>query len=236
MSDETALLMRGWCDEVLDADSWKSLNNLTPREASMLLCQINPHNAEDDPLRISNDQTTPDDFKRLARAFEDIALSDPKERNLDDWLALARKMALKYHSWIDKYEFASQLPENPTTTQEIEESSDSGMCETGDEAEEDRVSIDEEIAALFDPVGVEQLEKMFPSKGAWKTWSAKAKEKGLIVARAGRAKYNPYIAAFWWMSSRSPEGWDWARCYRVLANNLPRRSMDETHRLIRISD
>ena len=90
---------------------------------------------------------------------------------------------------------------------------------------------DEHIAALFDPVGTAQLEKMFPSAGGWEKWAAKAKEKGLTVARVGRAKFNPYRAALWWLDTQNPEGWDWARCCRKLAGNLPNRSADFRHLL-----
>lgn len=81
------------------------------------------------------------------------------------------------------------------------------------------------LSELFDPVGLQQLEKMFPC-GKWAGWGKKAKEKGLDAARIGRAKYNPYLAAQWWLTNRKPEGWDLARVNRVLANNLPHRSRD----------
>lgn len=82
-----------------------------------------------------------------------------------------------------------------------------------------------ELAALFDPVGIPQLEKMFPCE-KWKRWGSKAKEKGLHVARTGRGKYNPYLAALWWIEKQEPTGWDIARINRTLANNLPARSRD----------
>jgi len=82
-----------------------------------------------------------------------------------------------------------------------------------------------DLASLFDPVSPEQLEKMFPSEGKWKTWANKAKEFGLSIARKGRNKYNPYLAAEWWLEYQPHEGWDLARCRRVLAKNLPTRSL-----------
>ena len=84
------------------------------------------------------------------------------------------------------------------------------------------------LSELFDPVGLQQLEKMFPC-GKWAGWGKKAKEKGLDAARIGRAKYNPYLAAQWWLTNRKPEGWDLARVNRVLANNLPHRSRDSKY-------
>lgn len=85
-------------------------------------------------------------------------------------------------------------------------------------------------AALFDPVPVEALEKMFPAAGKWKGWAGKAKANGLIVARDGRAKFNPYKAAVWFVY-RGLQGWDLDRCLRVLTNNLPARSKDDKHLL-----
>jgi hypothetical protein len=91
--------------------------------------------------------------------------------------------------------------------------------------------INEEISLLFDGVSYSALETMFPSDGKWSKWVAKAKEKGLGTARVSRGKYNPYLAALWWMDKQSPTGWDWGRCFRKLANNLPRRSIDKKYLL-----
>lgn len=86
---------------------------------------------------------------------------------------------------------------------------------------------DERLAGLFDAVGTEHLEKMFPADGKWGLWADKAAREGLRdAARDGRAKFNPYRAAQWWIRNKNPSGWDWARCCRVLANNLPGRSID----------
>lgn len=88
----------------------------------------------------------------------------------------------------------------------------------------------ETLSALFDPVPVEALEKMFPAGGQWRGWADKASSNGLAAARPERAKFNPYKAAVWFVN-RGAEGWDLSRCYRVLANNLPARSRDEKHLL-----
>lgn len=89
---------------------------------------------------------------------------------------------------------------------------------------ETEADTDAVLAALFDPVTPAALEKMFPADGKWNTWHAKAKEKGLDVARDGKGKYSPYRAALWWLAKQAPQGWDLARCHRVLKNNLPGRS------------
>ncbi|NBQ54468.1 MAG: hypothetical protein EBU49_12955, partial [Proteobacteria bacterium] len=65
-------------------------------------------------------------------------------------------------------------------------------------------------AALFDYVSPEQLEKMFPSGGHWKDWTRRAKAQGLDVARREK-KYNPYLAARWWINKHPQDGWDWVK-------------------------
>ena len=104
---------------------------------------------------------------------------------------------------------------------------------SGDDMEEQAAAADDHdktLAALFDPVPVEELEKMFPAGGKWKLWAEKAASNGLKNARTNRAKFNPYIAGKWFVSNGA-EGWDTARRNRVLANNLPARSRDDAHLL-----
>lgn len=91
---------------------------------------------------------------------------------------------------------------------------------------------DAELAALFDPVKTAQLESMFPSNGNWKKWAERADRNGLKdAAKDGRAMFNPYRAAIWWLAAQGPKDWKSERCFRVLANNLPKRSIDSKHRL-----
>lgn len=79
---------------------------------------------------------------------------------------------------------------------------------------------------LFDPVKAPQLEKMFPFGGRWARYIERAKRfPDLLAARESRAALNPYLAAEWWIK-QGQDGWDWARCLRVLENNLPTRSRD----------
>ena len=101
------------------------------------------------------------------------------------------------------------------------------------------LSKDEKLAALFDPVHPRQLAKMFPtisdtekSADDWRNFSERNGRNGLSAAKYSRANYNPYWAARWWLEHKHPKGWDWARCLRVLANNLPARSTDEKNQLI----
>lgn len=69
----------------------------------MLLCQFNPHDEQLNPLEVFNTETYPDDYKRLQRAFEDVANTESNPRPLMLWLAIAKDKGLKYHSWIDRY-------------------------------------------------------------------------------------------------------------------------------------
>lgn len=90
---------------------------------------------------------------------------------------------------------------------------------------------DKILAALFDPVPVESLEKMFPAMGKWRAWADKANANGLkAAAKEQRGTFNPYKAGVWFVS-KGVEGWDNARLNRTLANNLPARSHDDAHLL-----
>lgn len=85
---------------------------------------------------------------------------------------------------------------------------------------------DEKVAALFDPVGTEELQTMFPTDAEWSKWAERASRNGLSAAHVGTAMFNPYLASKWWLAKHHPKGWDRARCDRTLANNLPHRSRD----------
>lgn len=109
---------------------------------------------------------------------------------------------------------------------------------SGDDVEEQAPAADdydydheETLAALFDPMPVEALAKMFMTDLAqWKKWQEKAKANGLIDARISRGMFNPYKAGVWFVR-KGAEGWDDARLRRVLVNNLPARFRDEAHLL-----
>lgn len=89
---------------------------------------------------------------------------------------------------------------------------------------------EDDLARLFDPVTVGALEKMFPAGEKWKSWAERAKRNDLLKAREGRAKFNPYKAAQWFLDQNIP-GYDKARCNRTLVNNLPDRSKHLAHLL-----
>lgn len=91
------------------------------------------------------------------------------------------------------------------------------------------------LADLFDPVKPAVLERMFPARGKWSEWAERAARNGLKDARDGRAAFNPYRAALWFLQ-QGEAGWDLARCHRVLVNNLPARSRGEEYRLTGLLD
>lgn len=94
------------------------------------------------------------------------------------------------------------------------------------------VNDDDALAALFDAVTAQALETMFPDGGKWESHTERAARNGLgEAAKENRAVFNPYRAAQWWLRKQAPAGWDWARCLRRLANNLPARSLDSRHLL-----
>ena len=91
------------------------------------------------------------------------------------------------------------------------------------------------LATLFDPVTPAALERMFPAGGKWAEWTERAGRNGLKDAREGRAVFNPYRAALWFLQ-RGEQGWDLARCHHVLAKNLPARSRGEDYKLTGLLD
>jgi len=91
------------------------------------------------------------------------------------------------------------------------------------------------LATMFDPVTPAALERMFPAGGKWAEWTERAGRNGLKDAREGRAVFNPYRAALWFLQRGEP-GWDLARCHHVLAKNLPARSRGEDYKLTGLLD
>lgn len=88
---------------------------------------------------------------------------------------------------------------------------------------------DSEISQLFPSVPWTALENMFPADGQWEKWTEKAGRNGLSVARSGIALFNPYIASWWWITKKKPEGWDNERCLKILAKNFPEETLDYHH-------
>lgn len=98
-----------------------------------------------------------------------------------------------------------------------------------DEPERTPDAAADDLAELFDPVTVAELETMLPTinNKQWAKWAERASDNGLKAAAwVARGRYNPYRAAMWFLRRGAP-GWDQAHIYRVLGNNLPPRSRDQ---------
>jgi hypothetical protein len=97
-------------DVFMHAATWVGCASVKPDEAAMLLCRIDPHERNwrgeapnPENIYVDDDRTSPDRFRVLRRAFEDVAETDPKPRTLLDWRDVARRKSLRYHEWIDEY-------------------------------------------------------------------------------------------------------------------------------------
>ncbi len=141
-------------------------------------------------------------------------------------------------AWFDAYgidiEMQAEAVRKDDASNQISEKT---LTVNLDSRKVDDCGIDEKLAALFDPISVAALSKMFPperddSKNTkkWENWQNNAKENGLIEARQGRGKFNPYKAGRWFLN-KNIQGWDNDRLMKKLANNLPPRSLDEKHLL-----
>lgn len=124
------------------------------------------------------------------------------------------------------YESKSVLPTNPNDNNRDVKF----LGANSNNKTENTYNYDDTLAALFDPVTVMALEKMFPAKEKWKEWAERAARNKLKAARTGRAAFNPYLASIFFLN-QGISGWDRARCNRVLANNLPARSRNDRHML-----
>jgi hypothetical protein len=100
----------GWHDCFMHASMWLNLASVKPDEGAMLLCRIDPHERNwqgdaPDPenIYVDDDQTSPDRYRVMKRAFEDVAETNPKPRTLLNWREVARRKGMRYHEWIDEY-------------------------------------------------------------------------------------------------------------------------------------
>lgn len=141
-----------------------------------------------------------------------------------------------FAEWINKFQYSTptlSTINSAITTNNLEAESEQKIdanpnnSSTISDIDSDR---DKELSDLFDPVTVQTLENMFQANGNWKKWAERASRNGLINSRKGRAKFNPYEAAMWFMN-QGIDGWDLARCHRVLVKNLPPRSRDSAYLL-----
>lgn len=75
---------------------------VTPEEAAMLACGINP-NREQNPSDVTTKFTTPRDYHSLLSLFQDNHRADSRRRTLTDWMNLAVNTGRKHHPWVSKY-------------------------------------------------------------------------------------------------------------------------------------
>lgn len=163
-----------------------------------------------------------------------------------EWLTWGRihgldKLMLKSQDWVSQpdvcmwplFEFAvNKATEVAAQKEKVEDNQtenvipkpEANACETG-------IEPDSDIARLFPSVPYSVLEKMFPAGGKWEKWTKRAGRNGLSDARSGRGLYNPHTASCWWLTKKKPEGWDSARCLKVLATNYPEETQDYHHLL-----
>jgi len=129
-------------------------------------------------------------------------------------------------------ELVALAQENPQAAPAAKGEGGTGTTPGDDDVEEQAADDhDEKLAALFDPLPVEALAKMFMIDLAqWKKWQDKAKANGLSDARQGTALFNPYKAGVW-LVRKGTQGWDDAHLFRTLVKNLPARSLDDKHLL-----
>lgn len=93
-----------WFDETIDAASFFKLGHISPVQAAMLLCGLNPLNdTESHAENCTTDHTDQDDFKRLRLVFQDTALTEPMHRSLLDWMRVAEVSGQKAHPWAWRY-------------------------------------------------------------------------------------------------------------------------------------
>jgi hypothetical protein len=228
---------------------WKIKKRVTLREACALALNVdpdpmkrNPSNGLDFlPESFPNIETA-QQFYKLLRLLDDNRF----DKELFTIIHNDTVMLSEFASWCTPvvrdligrdipHELAARAENAPQATPAANAETVPVTSPSGDDVEEqasvaDDPDHDETLAALFNPVPVEALEKMFPAGGKWKSWAEKAASNGLIKSRPKRGMFNPYKAGVWFIR-KGAVGWDDDRLYRTLANNLPARSLDNKHLL-----
>lgn len=100
LSREYALASWDW---TLKASMWWRLKDVTPIEAAMLLCGLNPRDegVSGESLATAGEPLA-EDYKVMLRWFEDVA-KDDRMRTMKQWLDCATRQGLSHHSWIDEW-------------------------------------------------------------------------------------------------------------------------------------
>lgn len=94
----------GWYDATLRAGFWFQDDAVTPTQAAMLLCELDPYQTKLEIAETSaNSETGPTEFAVLLDLFTKVDKRDPSPRPLREWMAVARRREARYHSWADRY-------------------------------------------------------------------------------------------------------------------------------------
>ena len=106
-------LIEGY-NHTMDARTWWKMQNVTPKDAAMVLSRLNPNSPAvcEDPesIYVDGDKTSPHRYRLLLKVFESVASTAPKPRMLLEWRAIAQQHGLCYHAWIDDYTDAMGVP------------------------------------------------------------------------------------------------------------------------------
>lgn len=130
---------------------------------------------------------------------------------------------------VNHYTVASKLPKGTVLVVRPEALRDFEQRLADQEEQEEQQPVedaDDELAACFDPVPIERLQEMFPTRAPdqWKKWTERlTRYPTLKMAWVSRGRYNPYYAALFYIE----QGADQPKTMRILAKNLPPRSKDE---------
>lgn len=158
----------GWYDATMNAALWLKRASVKPGEAAMLLWRLDPLERDwqgnpPDPERtfVDGNEESPDYYRALKRAFEDVAETDPKPRTLLDWRDVAKREGLRYHEWIDEYEQA-RIDELPADAGSKDDAVKVGAGKTASD-----VPPLLKKATTGKPATQEEIIKAFPIQGGW---------------------------------------------------------------------
>ncbi|MFM9921898.1 hypothetical protein VLK31_02805 [Variovorax sp. H27-G14] len=103
-----------WWGGYLEAAYWWDQPSITPLEAALLLCGLDPHvESKDSAEKLATPgEPSGRDFKMMLRSFEGAEIAG-QLRTMRKWLGIAMEQGLKRHSWLAEWVAARQpaLPE-----------------------------------------------------------------------------------------------------------------------------
>jgi hypothetical protein len=107
-----------WHDVDINACRWLTLKNVNPKEAAMLLCKLNPlEDKNPELIFVDADESSPNRYLLLLRAFEDLASLSDSHRTLEQWRQIAKDFNLSCHPWIDNYLEISDISDEEVITE-----------------------------------------------------------------------------------------------------------------------